>query len=40
MEPEKMSEIIKQLDSKVAQFKRLDETSKRYNDWQIVLGVP
>lgn len=40
MEPEKMQEIIKQLDQKVAQFKRLDETSKRYNDWQIVLGVP
>jgi len=40
MDPEKMPEIIKALDSKLERFRKLDETSKRYNEWQIVLGVP
>jgi len=32
-EPEKMNEIIKQLDEKLILFKEFEETSARYNDW-------
>jgi hypothetical protein len=33
MEPDKILEILKNLDNKMDLFKQYDSTSERYNDW-------
>jgi len=33
IDPEKMPEILKNLDAKMVLFKQYEETSIRYNDW-------
>ena len=35
-----MNEMIRQLDEKVAIFKRLEATGVKYNEWQEHLGTP
>jgi hypothetical protein len=40
MEPDKILEILKNLDNKMDLFKQYDATSERYNDWQVKLSVP
>ena len=40
MEPDKILDILKNLDNKMDLFKQYDTTSERYNDWQVKLFVP
>jgi dynein heavy chain len=40
MAPEKIPEILAALDGKMDLFKQYEETSERYNDWQVKLYVP
>jgi len=40
MEPDKILDVLKNLDNKMDLFKQYDTTSERYNDWQVKLFVP
>ena len=40
MNPDKILDVLKNLDNKMDLFKQYDSTSERYNDWQVKLYVP